>query len=675
MRVGHPETEDDVRKQIDRLLRHAGWLESEIGEEENVGTGRMDYRLGDLCILEAKRPTPDGKPYLLKLHLQQPQRYRESARHIPFLMVSDGSLHFLQDARTGHVERVFSLPSPEQLRVLLDDPEALQDGYVLQHSGLFDFQKRALYAAIHELMNGRTRLLFEMATGTGKTVVAAHILTEMNRIIRERENRRAKVLFLVDRDALEEQAAERLAATVKGLKVKTIEDFATSRADVLVAQVATMQHRYDKPPFTHDMFDLIVVDEAHRSVHGESWRKVVESFDCPQIGLTATPPRFTDDETVAYFGEPVFLYSYKDGVRDGVLAPSIIHRVKTTIDRDGLKVGNRLFTSEDFGVVVQVANRDWTIVRYYERHFYGKKCLVFAASTEHVESLWSKFNDMFAEHPDGYKAQFVISSHESAAARSDIIRQFEHPDSAVRVLINLNILTAGFDYPELDLLFMCRYTRHKSLYLQMKGRGSRIPVDRNGHIRVDERGDPLKDRFTMVDFVGVTDWEDKDFVPSLPGDDAENPAERVTSTDPSGVEGTLSSDVAVGIAEVKVIDPFEAMETPVVRHLREQLEATRGELAQERARREARENAIAALEREIGMVREASRQGRRDAFRQLVRALHAVAPFVLIMEDLLRHVSPTLPDLATLNDAFEVELGTIQGHIDAVLAGESEGVA
>lgn len=675
MQIRHPETEDDVREQIDRLLRHAGWLESEIGQEENVATGRMDYRLGDLCILEAKRPTPEGKPYLLKLHLQQPQRYHDSARHIPFLMVSDGALHFIQDTRNGHVERLFSLPSPEQLRVLLDDPEALQDGYILHHTGLFDFQKRALYIAIHELVEGRQRLLFEMATGTGKTVVAAHVLTEMGRIIQERENRRAKVLFLVDRDALEEQAAGRLAAAVKGLKVKTIEDFATARADVLVAQVATMQHRYDKPPFARDTFDLIVVDEAHRSVHGESWRKVVEYFDCPQIGLTATPPRFTDDETVAYFGDPVFLYSYKDGVRDGVLAPSVIHRVKTTIDRDGLRVGKRLFTSEDFGVVVQVANRDWTIVRYYEREFYGKKCLVFAAGTEHVESLWHKFNEMFAAHQDGYKAQFVISSHESAAARSDIIQQFEHPDSAVRVLINLNILTAGFDYPELDLLFMCRYTRHKSLYLQMKGRGARIPVDRNGRIRADERGNPLKDRFTMVDFVGVTAWEDKDFVPSSPGDDAENPAERVTSTDPAGVEGTLSSDVAVGIAEVKIIDPFEAMETPVVRHLREQLEAARGELAQERARREARENALAALEREIEAAREATREGQRDAFRQLVLALRAVAPFVPITEDLLRRVSPGLPDLPALDDAFKVRREAIQGHIDAILAGESEGGA
>ena len=87
-----------------------------------------------------------------------------------------------------------------------------------------------------------------------------------------------------------------------------------------------MLQKYNPLPL---YFDLIVVDEAHRSVHGALWRDVVVFFDCPQMGMTATPPRFADDATIEYFGDPIYIYDYEDGVRDELLAPAIIRRVKT----------------------------------------------------------------------------------------------------------------------------------------------------------------------------------------------------------------------------------------------------------------------------------------------------------------------------------------------------------
>jgi type I site-specific restriction endonuclease len=672
--------EAEARKRIDRLLDYAGWLPSEIREEENLQTGRLDYRLEDLCILEAKRPTAPNKEYVLKMHLQQAQRYGESAKHIPFLMVSDGELHFIQDTRNKRIERLLTIPSKEQLQTLKDDKEALREGDMILPPGLFDFQKKAVHEAVCQIYEGSNRLLLEMATGTGKTVIAAEIVNQMNRISWERNDRQISVLFLVDRDALEEQSTAKLERdVVKSLKVNTI-DYVSEGGlvDVLVAQVATMQNRYNREPFNPNYFDLIIVDEAHRSVHGNVWRNVVEYFLCPQIGLTATPPRFKDDETVEYFGPPIFRYTYEDGVLNGILAPYIVHRVKTNIDRDGLAVGDELFESADFGVAVQVDNRDWAITRYYEEHFYGKKCLIFAAGTEHAGSLWNKFEQMFSTRGDGYRAQFVISSFESRAARMDIIKEFEEDDSSLKVLINLNILTAGFDYPTLDLLFMCRYTHFKSLYLQMKGRGSRLPLHRNGKpsILTDESGRPVKEHFTMADFVGVTEWENKDTPVRVPTAAKENLAESIVNIDPAQVrpQKIPSINVDVNIAEVEIINPFGGNENPMVRQLRSQLESVssdlstaRSQLQRAQAARHEQEQAISALRRTVTNVQGKAAALQRDAFRQLVLSLQTFAPLAPLTEDVLRKVNPSLADINLLNEIFGANDWTLQDHIDRVL--------
>jgi type I site-specific restriction endonuclease len=657
-----PGPEQQARAAIDRLLRDADWSASEIGEEENLETGRLDYRLGDLAIIEAKKASEADRAEELKLHLQQAARYARSIEEIPFLMVSDGELHYLKDRRTERVQRVFTMPTRQQLTALKADESVLIEGHIVTPDHLFDFQREAIHEVVGRIVNGEPRALLEMATGTGKTLVAAAIVNLFGKVIRERHNRRPSVLFLVDRDALETQSAERLGAELRDLKVNTIEAIGESRVDVLVAQVATMQHRYNREPFHPGYFDLVVVDEAHRSVHGGVWRQVIEGFDCPQVGLTATPPRLTDDETVAYFGEPVYSYSYERGVREGMLAPVVIHRVITSVDRDGLVADGRHFTSEDFGVRVLIENRDRAIVRYYEDHFYGRKALVFAASTRHAESLWERFNEMFATHGEHSGCQVVVSGAESPTVRRSIVEEFKRPGSDLRVLINLNILTAGFDFPELDLLFMCRYTRHKSLYLQMKGRGARLPLDAGGHLRVDEDGQAIKDRFWMVDFVGVTDWEHRDFEPDVTTDD---PAERdVTGDPPDPAEQlVLSVDMEVGIAEVQVTDPFETRENPVLRALRDQLDAVQEDLEAERRAR-------ADLEAEVVVARQAERSAHRAAFIQLVTGLRAVSPLTPITEAVLERVAPGAHTLERLNETFGASLDSVQAHIDAVLEAE-----
>jgi type I restriction enzyme, R subunit len=667
----------ELPSRIDRLLELAGWPDEDIHRGHALRMGAADYVLDDLCVLEVSRIIEPDQELALRAHLQQAARYDTIKPDIPFLMVSDGELHFIKDIRADRVERLYTLPSKRQLETLLKDPGALHKGYIVERAGLFAFQRDAIAEVVSRLVEGRMRLLLEMATGVGKTVVAAEIINQINYHMLQQMDRRISALFVVDRDALEQQAVRRLAAELPGIKVNTIDQIGEGRVDVVVAQVATLQHRYSRD-FKPDSFDLIIVDEAHRSVHGEEWRKIIDYFDCPQIGLTATPPRFDDDETIAYFGEPVFLYSYEDGVRDGILAPCVIHRVYTNIDLHGLPLNGKLYHTQDFGSLVQVDNRDWAIVRYYEKHFYGKKCLVFAASTQHGASLADKFAQMFREHSDGYNAGFIASNRESAAVRRAVVEEFQQPESDLQVLVNLNILTAGFDYPELDLLLMCRYTRHKSLYLQMKGRGSRIPHDHYGRLLKDETGAPVKDRFTMVDFVGVTQWEEQEYtVDQDAATDSEMDSlpelDNVLNADPAQKEAPLvpGADVQVTIEDVQILDPFSetALERFSVRELRVQLNAATYDLARERQSRRTQDERIQTVRHALEVEQARGNEAVWEGFRRMVLMLRTAAPLVPPTEEILLRADSSLADeVVRLSEACGIMRPTLQAHIDAVVA-------
>jgi type I site-specific restriction endonuclease len=320
---------DAVRPHVRKLLKCAGWKAREIHEEENATTGRIDMRLARLAIVETKAPVAADHEHYLRLHLQQARRYHAAVQDIPFLIVTDGTNHYVEDMRNWRIERLWSLPSRTHLETLLEDPNALQDGYILIHKNLYKCQFEAIPTAVHHLFDGRPRLLLQMATGTGKGRVAAEVIKEMNRIVWEREDRRLSALFLVDRDNLETQAVDELSHWLWGVDLKVKDINQRGRREVLVATIQTMYNRYLSTPFHSHYFDLIIVDEAHRSVHGALWRDVVEFFDCPQVGMTATLPRFADDATIEYFGDPIYIYDYEDGVRDELLAPAIIRRVKT----------------------------------------------------------------------------------------------------------------------------------------------------------------------------------------------------------------------------------------------------------------------------------------------------------------------------------------------------------
>lgn len=328
----------------------------------------------------------------------------------------------------------------------------------------------------------------------------------------------------------------------------------------------------------------------------------------------------------------------------------MIHRITTNVD-DGIEISGRLYTLDDFEITVHLDKRDWAIVNYYKENFYGRKALVFATSVLHAQSLVEKFGQMFDEEGDGYQAKVVLSMVESSQWRQQTVVEFKNMSSRLRVVVNKNILTAGFDFPELPVIIMARKTKSKSLYLQMKGRGCRL---------VYEEGRLVKDRFYLLDFVKNSDWEFREWEPAQVVEWTDGPDDE-TSTgerEPSERE-VIPADVEVTIQDVEIIDPFKEEYQQQVQELREELNRTRERLA-------ATERALAQTRGEYEQkLRDQELEQRRREFVDILRMMKTVSPLTPVTEAVLRQVKPDLT-LERLNEAYGRSFHSLDEHIQAI---------
>ncbi|MEX2647389.1 MAG: DEAD/DEAH box helicase family protein [Alphaproteobacteria bacterium] len=400
--------------------------------------------------------------------------------------------------------------------------------------------------------HGRRKLLVEMATGTGKTRVAAALvkrLFDTNVITR--------VLFLVDRITLARQAEDAFAEHLPDFPAYVARAGRRFQDEkrITITTLQTMINEY--AGYSSGYFDLVFTDECHRSIYGK-WRGILEHFDGIQIGLTATPctvrdvDRLADPEDAAFVRdtlrffevtEPTYRYTLKEAIREGYLVPYHIYKaltVKTAAEggfdvrrdeldwtamddatRDELET---LFGEQDSMTVdpsalerkFTIPERNRAIVREFrevmDNGFTARsgvrrapqrgKTIVFAVTKRHAETLAQMFDREFADKkpsPNVRYADFVVSgpgedSTLDAATRIERFRKEPFP----QIMVSVNMLDTGFDFDEVVNLVMARFTRSVVLYRQMRGRGTR----RADHIK--------KVAFTLFDFVGVTDFHGDD---------------------------------------------------------------------------------------------------------------------------------------------------------------------
>lgn len=574
-----------ARIKINKLLEAAGWrffddangpanvrLEAnvkltakdlvEIGDDfEGVKDGYVDFLLLDdkkfpLIVLEAKRE--DLEPLVGK---EQARRYAKS-QNCRFVILSNGNLHYFWDLERGNPYVITAFPTPNSAekykqvqpnpKKLVDEPvkedyivltqrpsyaseaawknESERAAYVKANKLRFlrPYQLNAVHALQRSVKNDNDRFLFEMATGTGKTLISAAVIKLFLRTGNAR-----RVLFLVDRLELEDQAWKQFVALLAA-DFKTViykenrEDWNHAEIVVTTVQSLLFNNKYQKL-FSPTDFDLVISDEAHRSIGGNA-RAVFDYFVGYKLGLTATPrdylkkrdgcdaadPRELERrlllDTYRTFGcesgEPTFRYSLLDGVRDGYLINPTVVDARTDVT-------TKLLSDQGFTITTKDDNgedkREVYKQREFERKFFSKatnelfckvflenglrdpisgefgKSIVFGVSQSHATKLTQILNQMAGiMYPNRYQSDFAVQVTSQVQDAQQYAVNFAnnkllgsgnfvaaYKTSKARVCVTVGMMTTGYDCPDVLNLGLFRPIFSPSDFVQIKGRGTR----------------------------------------------------------------------------------------------------------------------------------------------------------------------------------------------------------
>lgn len=539
-------TESDICDQfITPAIRAAGWdPESQIRREVTYTAGRIWVR-GRMATRSTKRKRADyvlsyrpGIPlavveakdanHTLGAGMQQAIAYAEDM-DAPFAISSNGSGFLIHD-RTGlgtpvEVEvPLDGLPSPEALWARyrewkgLDEPGSKLALFPEYHDPegkeLRYFQRVAVQRAIEAIARGQRRLLLVMATGTGKTLTAFHLIWRL-----WKSGQAKRILFLVDRDAILGQTFRNDFAPFGKAMTRITNRQVDPSYEIYLALYQSVtgteeaQNIYRE--FSPGFFDLIVVDECHRgSAKADSaWREILDYFaGAVHLGLTATPKETKDVSTQTYFGDPLYTYSLRQGIEDGFLAPYKVVRIgldrdllgwrptRGQTDDEGKVIEDREFNQVDMDRDLVLTQRTLVVARRVLEYLrdvdpYGKT-IVFCEDIAHAERMRSAFVNLLGEFlpkEKGHESRFVVRMTGDSPEGTDRLDDFMDPWKPFPVIATTSkLLTTGVDTKPCKVIVLDQSIQSAIEFKQIVGRGSRI---------VDDAG---KLWFTILDFRGAT---------------------------------------------------------------------------------------------------------------------------------------------------------------------------
>lgn len=556
----HGANEAFSRILIDKALEDSGWNlldPHQVRFELNGATGRADYVLSGkrlpLCVVEAKREDVD--PYDAK---EQARGYAENLK-APFIILSNGREHWFwnytrKDQDAYRIERLPSLPDLERLRLKNLQPPRPLMSEIVTPDYLKKFRpdlsvRRYQIEAIDTVSRqfdekGSRKFLLEMATGTGKTLLCAALI---RRFLTTRNAER--VLFIVDRIELAKQTLEDfnvVLAEYKPVLYKTARrrpgELLGSSVVVATLQSLMVDRRY-RQEFTPFHFDLVINDEAHRSIYGDA-REVVQFFQATRVGLTATPKAYLKNvnveelqrenpkalearllrDTYNYFGckpgFPTFRYDILDAVKDPegpfLCLPKIFDLrsdiTTKALDESGWAVvineqeenykvkdlERKIFTPARNRVMCEAflkeAQRDPASV-------IGKS-LVFAVNQTHATELTKTFN---ALQPG--IAVTITSRIEDA---SSIAKEFRDGKRSERIAVSVDMLSTGYNCRDLLNIGLMRPIFSPTEYIQIKGRGTRLYTFKIGHTEYEKKN------FFILDFCAVAEYFEEKYDYTIP---------------------------------------------------------------------------------------------------------------------------------------------------------------
>jgi type I restriction enzyme R subunit len=533
---------DTCRKLVVPKLQSAGWDNEphSIAEQRTITDGRIiprgqgfvrrppkrvDYILKyerdfALAVVEAKASYKEAAA-----GLQQAKNYAELLG-LKFAYATNGDEIIEFDYFTGSESRIAEYPRPRDLwhryrkgKGLPPDIDEILLAAFNHNVGKGEryYQQTAVNRAIEAIASGKRRVLLTMATGTGKTAVAFQICWKLwsSRWNRSGDHqRRPRILYLADRNILIDQPKDGIFAAFGDARYKIESgELVQSREMYFAIYQALAEDEVRKGLFREyspEFFDLLIVDECHRgSARADTaWRAILDYFrPAFKLGMTATPLRDDSRDTYAYFGNPLYQYSLRQGIDDGFLAPYRVHRVvtewdaagwrpsKADLDRYGRSIPDEEYHTQDFERIVALKARTEAIAKHLTAFMKSTdrfaKTIVFCVDQEHASEMRQSLNnlnsDLVVKHPD-YVCR--VTSDEGDIGRGHLSRFQDVETRTPTILTTSQLLTTGVDAPTCKNIVLARIVNSMPEFKQMIGRGTRV------------RDDYGKLWFNIIDYTG-----------------------------------------------------------------------------------------------------------------------------------------------------------------------------
>ncbi len=569
---------------IDPALKAAGWgvVEASRVRREVITLGRLQgagvraaqdiadyvltYRNHKLAVIEAKRrdlPDTEG--------VGQAKKYAEKLQ-TRFAYSTNGDDIYQIDMTTGVEQYVTAYPTPDELwKAVFAEQNAWRDRFAAlpfeDKGGQWQaryYQDIAIRRVLEAIATGQDRILLTLATGTGKTFIAFQLAWKLfqsrwNLADRKGDgepSRRPRILFLADRNILADQAYNAFSAfqddalvridpeTIrkKGRAPKNGNIFFTIFQTFMSRRDASGQPAPSFGDYPPDFFDLIIIDECHRGGANDegNWRSILDYFKpAVQLGLTATPKRKVNADTYAYFGDPVYIYSLKEGINDGFLTPFKVKQIATTLDDyvytaddqliEGEVEEGRRYTESDFNRVIEIKERErYRVKLFMDAIDQGQKTLVFCATQDHALAVRDLVNQLKASKEPNYCVRVTAND---GALGEQFLRTFQDNEKTIpTILTTSQKLSTGVDARNVRNIVLMRPINSMIEFKQIIGRGTRLFDD--------------KDYFTIYDFVKAyehfsdPEWDGEPAEPVAPvpkgGDEGPPPPAGDENGDPHG---------------------------------------------------------------------------------------------------------------------------------------------
>jgi len=520
---------------IDPMLKASGWGEmdeSKVLREFRITDGKIQtggvrskpeiadyilvYKNRKIAVIEAKQyelPATEG--------VAQAKSYAEKL-HIDYTYASNGKELYQISMKSGQEGVIEKFPTPNELWNKTYFKEDKQQNEwkekftavsIEGEHGKRYYQELAINNVLDAIAEEKSRILITMATGTGKTAVAAQVswkLFQTRWNLKKDGTRRPRILFLADRNILADQAfgndfsifPSDAKVRINPLDIRKKGGVPMSGSIFFTIFQTFMSGRDGTPYFGEyppDFFDFIIIDECHRGGANDegNWRGILEYFSpAVQLGLTATPKRKDNIDTYKYFGEPVYIYSLKEGVNDGFLTPFKVKRIKTTLDdfiytsddeiiEGEVEIG-KIYKEPEFNRTIEIIEREKYRVGVVLKEInQNEKTIIFCANQPHALLVRDLVNQMKESHDPNYCQRVTAND---GARGEQYLREFQDNEKTIpTILTTSQKLSTGVDARNIRNIVLMRPVNSMIEFKQIVGRGTRLFDG--------------KEYFTLYDFV------------------------------------------------------------------------------------------------------------------------------------------------------------------------------